>query len=158
MVLVMQPWEMQHWGDHENLGPGFQKVVEVRQSVAKLQFLQGVLAWPLYETVKMKPKLQWRLQDTGDARTFAKESCMMQDSRLKRLSVPKERSWRAGLHKPFGAQMIPSQAPDPIYAAVECHLPCRLSALLWSQHSLLYLSSLFWNGNVCSVPLYIGRM
>lgn len=47
------------WGEMMGiLDQAFQRAVEVRQSVAKLQFLQGGLTWPLYETIMMKPKLQ----------------------------------------------------------------------------------------------------
>lgn len=41
-----------------NLGPWFWRTAEDRQSVVKLEFLQGGFAWPLYETIKVKPKLQ----------------------------------------------------------------------------------------------------
>lgn len=35
-----------------------------------LEYLQGSSERPLWESVKMKPKLQWRPQDVGDAGTM----------------------------------------------------------------------------------------
>lgn len=160
MVLVMQPRDATlrgSWEPWTRFSEGCWGQAKCGKAAISARSLSVAIVWNRKEEaqVAVKTPRYWRCQNS---RAFAKESCMMQHSRLKRLSVPKEWSWRAGLRKPFGAQMIPTQAPDPMHATAECHLPYRLSALLWSQHSLPYLSSLFWNGNVCSVPLYIGRM
>lgn len=87
---------------------------EARHHVVGLQSLQRGQEDPLHDTVKVKPKLYLKSQDTGDARTLGhpprrKGNSSVGWPRRESLCVGGGGGGRAievGLSKPFGAQNI----------------------------------------------------
>lgn len=103
-------------------------------------------AVPLCKVLKKKPKLQWRLQNFGNAETSLKKSWRYQVELFQERSS--SRAGKAGLLKPTGARWCDkSQMPDKNFMIYYL-------AWFWSCLELVFLI-LFQNRSLYFLPLYI---
>ena len=110
----------------------------------------GGLERPLYETVKVKPGLPWRLQDVGDARVMGGELLTGSGTSPRERSVlyPTKMSRVGDLKSALTSDM---EMQFGVFPSI------WFGVLLWSSISSLF-SPIFWNGNEYPVALYVGSM
>lgn len=98
-----------------------------------------------------KPKLQWRPQNVGNART--RKCTGMEQNWLKRAFAASDRTEGLGYPSSPEHNMLQMLVRAAVFGVF-----CETLVFLWSDNSLVYPHFPFWNENVYSVLLCVGRV